>query len=39
VAWDRLDSSGRSVSRGLYFTQVSYGSQGFEATKKLTIIQ
>jgi hypothetical protein len=39
VAWDRLDSSGRSVSRGLYFTQVSYGSQSFVATKKLTIIQ
>jgi len=27
------------VSRGLYFTQVSYGSQSFVATKKLTIIQ
>ena len=39
IAWDRLDSSGRSVSRGLYFTQVSYGSQGFVATKKLMIIQ
>jgi hypothetical protein len=39
VAWDRLDSSGRSVSRGLYFTQVSYGSHGFVATKKVTIIQ
>jgi ice-binding like protein len=39
VMWDRLDSSGRSVSRGLYFTQVSYGSQGFVATKKLMIIQ
>jgi flagellar hook assembly protein FlgD len=39
IAWDRLDSSGRSVSRGLYFTQVSYGSQGFVATKKLTMIR
>ena len=39
VAWDGLDSSGRSVSRGLYFAQVSYGSQGFVATKKLTFIQ
>ena len=39
VAWDGLDSSGRSVSRGLYFAQVSYGSQGFVATKKLTLIQ
>jgi hypothetical protein len=39
VTWDRLDSTGRSVSRGLYFTQVSYGSQGFIATKKLMIIQ
>jgi len=39
VAWDQLDSSGKTVSRGLYFAQVSYGSQGFVATKKLTIIQ
>ena len=39
VAWNRLDSSGRTVSRGLYFTQVSYGSQGFVATKKLMVIQ
>jgi len=39
VTWDRLDSSGKLVSRGLYFTQVSYGSQGFVATKKLTIVQ
>lgn len=38
VAWDGLDSSGSPVSRGLYFTQVSYGSQGFVATNKLTII-
>jgi hypothetical protein len=39
ITWDRLDSSGSPVSRGLYFTQVSYGSQGFVATKKLTIIE
>jgi len=39
IAWDPLDSSGRSVSRGLYFTQVIYGSQGFVATKKLTMIR
>jgi hypothetical protein len=39
VGWDRLDSSGRSVSRGVYFVQVSYGRQGFVATKKLTIIE
>ena len=39
VAWDRLDSSGRSVSRGLYFTQVSFDGQGFTAAKKLMIIQ
>ena len=39
VAWDGSDSSGKRVSRGLYFAQVSYGSQGFVATKKLTIIQ
>jgi hypothetical protein len=39
VTWDRLDSSGRSVSRGLYFTQVRFGSQGFVMTKKLMIIE
>jgi flagellar hook assembly protein FlgD len=39
VAWDRLDSSGRSVSRGLYFTQVSFDSQGFAATRKLMMIK
>ena len=38
VAWDRLDSSGRSVARGLYFAQVSYDNQGFVATKKLMMI-
>jgi flagellar hook assembly protein FlgD len=39
IEWDRLDSSGRSVSRGLYFTQVCYGSRGFVATKKLMMIR
>jgi len=39
VSWDGLDSSGRSVSRGLYFAHVSYASQRFVATRKLTIIQ
>jgi hypothetical protein len=39
VEWDRLDSSGRPVSLGLYFKQVSFARQGFAATRKLTIIQ
>lgn len=38
VTWDRLDSGGRPVSSGLYFTHVTYGAQGFVAAKKLTII-
>ena len=39
VEWDRLDSSGRPASLGLYFMQVSYARQGFATTRKLTIIQ
>jgi hypothetical protein len=39
VVWDRLDSSGRRTSRGLYFTRVTYRNQGFVATNKLTIIE
>jgi hypothetical protein len=39
VVWDRLDARGRPVSRGIYFTRVTYGNQGFVATKKLAIIE
>jgi hypothetical protein len=39
VVWDRLNSSGRLVSRGLYFVRVTYGNQGFVATRKLMILE
>jgi hypothetical protein len=39
VMWNRLDSSGRPVSRGLYFIRVTYANQGFVATKKLMIVE
>jgi len=36
--WDRLDTSGSPVPRGLYFTRVTYSSQRFAVTKKLIIV-
>lgn len=39
VVWDRLDSGGRPLSRGMYLTRVTYSNQRFMVAKKLTIMQ
>lgn len=39
AVWDRLDSNGRSVPRGVYFTRAIYAGQRFMATNRLMIIE
>jgi len=39
LRWDGSDNDGRTVSRGVYFTQVKYLNSAFSAAKKLTVLQ
>jgi len=37
--WDGTDNAGRSVARGVYFTQVSYKNANWQDAKKITVLQ
>jgi len=39
LVWDGTDNGGRSVSRGVYFTQVRYRNSAFSDAKKLTVLK
>jgi len=39
LVWDGTDNSGRSVARGVYFTQVRYRNSAFSDAKKLTVLK
>ena len=39
VVWDGTDASGRTLARGVYFTQVKYRETGFAEARKLTILK
>jgi hypothetical protein len=39
LTWDGVDNDGRSVPRGVYFTQVKYVNSRFTDAKKLTVLK
>jgi len=39
LVWDGTDNGGRSVARGVYFTQVRYRNSAFTDAKKLTVLK
>ncbi|HEY6867821.1 MAG TPA: FlgD immunoglobulin-like domain containing protein, partial [Candidatus Eisenbacteria bacterium] len=39
LVWDGSDDQGRSMSRGVYFTQVQFPGSGFKTARKLTILR
>jgi len=39
VTWDGTNDQGRTVSRGVYFTQVKYVNSGFVDAKKVTVLK
>jgi len=39
IVWDGLDNGGRQVARGVYFTQVKFANQGYQANKKLIVLK
>jgi hypothetical protein len=38
IVWDGLDSGGRQVARGVYFTQVKFKNANYVNAKKLTVL-
>jgi hypothetical protein len=39
LTWDGVDNNGRSVARGVYFTQVKYVNSRFTDAKKITVLK
>ena len=39
LVWDGSDDRGRSMPRGVYFTEIHYARTGFRETKKLTVLR
>jgi len=37
--WDGTDNAGRSVARGVYFTQVLYKNQGWKGAKRIVVLR